>query len=258
LYDLDGGGVDQVAKRFLENADPSIGFSVVTNSNDTTAGKPVIKIRSTTPSSDTKQKFVVNNWVGFLSTCNCPCPDANDLNNVQIEITFADAKVLFSGVSTTSGAEINVGGARYELEDVHFTISKIVFNDPICYNLKTSKLLSSGLTIGYQTYITSRQAAVNKGTSVNVLTTVNSTSLDQLICCFQPTSTPISTLQLRGSNNINVGTSFNEVFASALVGQATNTTPNGITAGDIINLCFSKVMILVLQYLQLKLTTHLL
>jgi len=219
---------------FFENADPSIGFSLATNSNDTTAGTPLIKTRAATP-SDTKQKFMVNNWLGFLSTCNCPCPDTNDLNSVEIEITFADEKVLFSGASTTSGAEINVVGARYELEDVHFTISKIVFNDPLYYNLKASKLLSSGLTIGYETYITSRQAAVNKGTSVNVLTTVNSTSLDQLICCFQPASTPISALQLRGSNNINVGTSFNEVFAAALVGQATSTTPNGITAGDLYN-----------------------
>ena len=190
LYDLDGGGVDQVAKRFLENSDPSIGFSIATNSNDVSAGTPVIKTKGST-ASDTKQKFMVNNWLGFLSTCNCPCPDTNDLNNVEIEITFADEKVLFAG-SSTAGAEITVTGAKYELEDVHFTISKIVFNDPLYYNLKASKLLSSGLTIAYQTYITSRQAAVNKGTSVNVLTTVNSTSLDQLICCFQPASTPIS------------------------------------------------------------------
>ena len=33
----------------------------------------------------------------------------------------------------------------------------------------------------------------------------------------------------------NRGTSFNEVFAAALVGQATSTTPNGITAGDLYN-----------------------
>jgi len=40
---------------------------------------------------------MVNNWLYFLSTCNCPCPDTNDLNNVEIEITLADEKVLFSG-----------------------------------------------------------------------------------------------------------------------------------------------------------------
>ena len=147
LYDLDGGGIDQTAKRFLENADPSIGFSLATNSNDVTAGTPLIKTRNSTP-SDTRQKFMVNNWLGFLSTCNCPCPDTNDLNNVEIEITFADEKVLFSGAATVTGADPLVVGARYELEDVHFTISKIVFNDPLYYNLKASKLLSSGLTIG--------------------------------------------------------------------------------------------------------------
>ena len=65
--------------------------------------------------------------------------------------------------------------------------------------------------------------------------TVNSTSLDPLICCFQPASTPISALKLRGSNIINVGTSFNEMFAAALIGQSASTTPNEVTAGDLHN-----------------------
>jgi len=138
---------------------------VAINSNDTSAGTPVIKTRASTP-SDTRQKFMVNNWLGFLSTCTCPCPDTHDLNNVGIEITFADGKVLFSGAHTTSGAEIDVVAARYELKDVHLTISKIVFNDPLHYNLKTSKLFSSGSTIGYETYMTSRQAEVNKGANM--------------------------------------------------------------------------------------------
>ena len=43
---------------------------------------------------------MVNNCLGFLSTCNCPCPDTNDLNNVEIEITFADEQV-FSGACGT-------------------------------------------------------------------------------------------------------------------------------------------------------------
>ena len=231
LYDLDGGGVDQVAKRFLENSDPSVDYSVA---SDHASGTPTILTKAAS-ASDANRKFMVNNWLGFLSTCNCPCPDTNDLNNVEVEITFADEKVLWAGAA--SGADHgdpNVQGASYSLTDVHFTISKIVFNDPLYYNLKASKLLSSGLTLGYQTYIASKGASVAKGTSVNVLTTVNSTSLDQLVCCLQHATTPVTCLQLRGSNTRDNSKSFNEAFAETPAGQA-HASIHHNTAGDLYN-----------------------
>jgi hypothetical protein len=104
------------------------------------------------------------------------------------------------------------------------------------YNLKAAKLLSSGLVIGYQTYITSRQAGFTKGTSVNVLTTVNSTSLDQLICCLQPSNLPIAPLQLTQANNALSSKQFNEVFALTGGGQATTTLANQpFSTGDFYN-----------------------
>jgi len=181
LYDLDGGGVDQTTKRFLENADPSVGYKVVTNVDDITAGAPIFKTSNASP-SDINSRFMVNNWLGWLSTCSCPCPDTNDLNLVEVEITFDSEKVLWGSHTSTAGSAPVSTGANYTLNDISFTISKIVFNDPLYHNLKASKLLSSGLSLGYQTYVTSKQAVFTKGTSVNVLTTVNSTSLDQLIC----------------------------------------------------------------------------
>jgi len=58
VYDLDGGGIDQAAKPFLENADPSIGFSVATNSNETSAATPLTKTRASTPSHTRQKTFV--------------------------------------------------------------------------------------------------------------------------------------------------------------------------------------------------------
>ena len=87
--------------------------------------------------------------------------------------------------------------------------------------------------ISYQTYITSKQASFAKDTSVNVLTTVNTTSLDQIICCLQPSDTSIYKLQLSGVNNTTSSTTFNQVFASNYTGQSTGD--NSITAGDLYN-----------------------
>ena len=234
LYDLDGGGVDQTAKRFLENSDPSVGYTTAANSTDVSGGNRVNKTLIAT-ASDTKQKMMVNNWLGFLSTASCPCPDTNDLNNVEIEITFDNEKVLWGAGGATASNNIVSAGAAYKLEDVKFTIAKIVFNDPLYYNLKASKMLSSGLMVGYQTYVTSKQASFLKGSSINVLTTVNTTSLDQIICCLQSSDTSISKLQLAGANNKDKGLTFNEVFPTAYAAQAANSNEDDVVAGDLYN-----------------------
>lgn len=233
LYDLDGGGCDQTAKRFLENSDPSIGFKVG-GVDDYTTGAPTIKTKSTA-ANDTNQKMMVNNWLGFLSTCNCPCPDTNDLNNVEIEITFADEKVLFAGGNAAADTAPNITGAKYFLDDVHFTISKIVFNDPLYYNLKASKLLSSGLTLGYQTYIASKGPQTAKGTSMNILTTVNSTSLDQLVCCLQPSDLSITSLQLvTGNAATDDCKAFHQVYSLNRIAQV-DASRHHSSAGDLYN-----------------------
>jgi len=237
LYDLDGGGVDQTAKRFLENSDPSVGYKIGASAADKSAGSRINKCLVAT-ASDTKQKFMVNNWLGFLSTASCPCPDTNDLNNVEIEITFDSEKVLWgSGASGAGGVGVDIvsAGATYKLEDVKFTISKIIFNNPLYYDMKASKLLSTGLMIGYQTYITSKQSPFAKSTSISVLTTVNTTSLDQIICCLQPADTTISKLQLTGSNNDASGLTFNQLFASNYAAPSGNDTENAVNSGDLYN-----------------------
>jgi hypothetical protein len=190
---------------------------------------------------------MINNWLGFISTCNCPCPDTNDLNLIEIEITLADEKVLWcsrdsGGADHGAVAPVNAG---FALENIHFTISKIVFNDPLYYNLKASKLLSSGLTIGYQTYITSKSAAVTKQSSVNVLTTVNSTSLDQLICCLQPSDPQIYPLQLSGSNSAATFSTFDSKDVLYSRDKQTHYLIILLLVIYIINLFTSKVMRLV-------------
>jgi len=179
---------------------------------------------------------MVKNWLGFLSTLSCPCCDTNDLNIVEIEMTFDNETVPWGAGGTGIGApglDVVSRGASYKLEDVKFTISKIIFNDPLYYNLKASKMLSSGLQIGYQTYVTSKQALFPQGTSINVLTTVNTTSLDQIICCLQPADIPITKLQVAGTNNTDASNTFNKVFATDYTGAIGTDTDNAVSSGDL-------------------------
>lgn len=194
IYDLDGGSGDQSNKRFLENADPSVYYETGVGSSSVATG--VFKI---TPNSDAvKRKYAITSWLGFLSTLSTPIIDTNDLNRVEIEITFENANVMFQ-----KSSNVRVTAPGYTLSDVHFYINKVVFNDPLYYNMKAAKLLSSGLTIGYQTYICSKGALAAKSSSFNTYTSFNTTSLDQLIGCFTPEDQTTSNLLLSNAWRAN-------------------------------------------------------
>jgi hypothetical protein len=187
LYDMDGGGADQSSKRFLENADPSVFYTTGLTKTSVETGA----FNITGNSDAVKRKFAINNWLGFISTLSTPIIDTNDLNKVEIEITFESKDVVWK-----KSSNVTMASPGYTLSDVHFMVTKVVFNDPLYYNLKASKLLSSGLTIGYQTYIASRGALAVKSTSYNVYTSFNTTSLDQLIGCFTPETVAADNLLL--------------------------------------------------------------
>ena len=246
LTDLDGGGVCGEAKRNLEISDPSVRYAL-TGVFDHTAGTPQITTLDAT-TSDINRKIAITNWCGFLSTASTRCIDTNDFGTMEIEITLADEKVLWTSANnmTTGTSQVapNVN-ANYKLDDIHFCISKIVFNNSLYYNMKASKLLSSGLQIAYSTYISSKGSVVDKSGAVNVNCTINSTSLDQLICTFNPENPSVQHLQLFGSNDGVDSLSFPQVLSgysktiasSKIVNIAGQTDANPFhnSAGDAFN-----------------------
>lgn len=214
LNDLDGGGVGSDTKRNLEISDPSVRYSL-NGVFDHTAGTPQITTLDAT-TSDVNRKLAITNWCGFLSTASTRCIDTNDFGTMEIEITLADEKILWTSANVMASGNANVApnvNANYKLDDIHFCISKIVFNNSLYYNMKASKLLSSGLQIAYQTYIASKSSVVDKSGAVNVNCTINSTSLDQLICTFNPENPSVQPLQLFGSNDGADSLSFPQVLS---------------------------------------------
>lgn len=253
LYDIDGGGIDQLAKRHLEIADPSVRYSVAgeaipaeifAGATDAggaetwRAGTPLVCTDGTGPSADTDRKLAITSWIGFLSTLSTPCPDLNDFGSMEIQIDFADEKILFAASSTLNTAP-TLSNPSWSLSDIYFTVSKIQFQDPLYYNMKASKLLSSGLQLGFQTYIGSKGTSVAKTSAVNVQATVNTTSLDQLVCFFNPEVPNINPLLLYNSNSVADSLTFQQVLSGydknvvadvdrgTYVAQTANTTKIG-------------------------------
>ena len=238
LYDISAAG-DQTAKRYLENSDPSIYVenTVNTTFNDATCGK-VVKATAFAgglAAHSTKQVFCINNWLGFIGSSSTPVIDTNDTGVIEIEIRLKPATILWATNADAAGNDPSVAGPNYKIDNISFNVNKIVFNDPLYYNLKASKLLGDGLTIGYQTYICSKSGAQQKSTSMNINTNINTTSLDQLILTSAPAVPTVQTLLLYGAGRPDISQlTFNQAKAGLNVSVATtiaNTNSIVLAAG---------------------------
>lgn len=222
LYDISAGN-DQTSKRCLENIDPSATYAITDHATGATTNTNNTLVAS---GSDTNKPFMINNWLGFLGSASTPVISTADLSSVDVEIRFAPASVLWAG-----GAGNGFAGYDYTLDKLRFTISKIVFNDPTYYQLKASKLLSDGLMIGYETYITNKGATVPKGTSLSYSVNVNSSSLNQVIAtCLTETYDTPAPLLLAGAGQDTGGKTFKETSALNIADAA-----SADTRGDLFN-----------------------
>jgi hypothetical protein len=234
LYDISAAG-DQTAKRYLENSDPSIYVdnTVNTTYDDAKCGK-VVKATAFAgglAAHATKQVFCINNWLGFIGSSSTSVIDSNDTGVIEIEIRLKPATILWATNADNAGAAPTVAGPNYRIDNISFNVNKIVFNDPLYYNLKASKLLGDGLTIGYQTYICSRFGAQSKSTSMNINTNINTTSLDQLILTSSPAVPQVQNLLLYSAGGPDAQQlTFNQAKAGLNVSVATVNT-NNITIG---------------------------
>jgi hypothetical protein len=180
LMDLEGSSFDQFSKRNIcEWFDPSLKFTSAdpTSTSDVVlAGDNYLKAAQTALS---KVDGAITHWLGFLGSCQPQILDTSDLGDVFIQIQFSSQYVLPATVATTA---LTLAGGSYTLDNVYATCDVISFASDEYYSLKASKLTSSGLNIGFYSYLNARFASATKSAGINVNWNVSANSLDQIIC----------------------------------------------------------------------------
>ena len=215
LYDVEGADISQTSKRFLENADPSVyyyqGTSAVAN---TPVGAINAQDGTLATNSETARPIVINNFLGFLGSLSTPVLDLNDTGDVYIEIRWANTSVLWGTANTTAPTYTNTTGCAFN--NLRMTCAKINFESSEYYDLKSQKLLSDGLLVGYYDYWTSRGTSVAKSAGVNMNFNVATNSLDQCIATFQKSD-------------------YNTIKSLVLHNSASTTMANLITLNQFLN-----------------------
>lgn len=168
---------NQSVKRDLENTDPSVKTSI------TDAGVILQTMNlneNTSNHSDTERQFCITNWLGFLGTSSSEIIDTGILGEVKLEIRLNSPSILWKSAEPSAGAvDTALEPAKYQLDEVFFTINRITFNNPEFYELQASMLNSEGIPIAFKTY--TNHKGTTTGSSIAHSFNVNSQRLNKLI-----------------------------------------------------------------------------
>ena len=246
---------DASAKRWLENYDPSINYS------SNSAASAYITAQRTTANggtSDTNKPMVINNWLGFLGgETSTSVIDCASLGQITLEFVLAPPTVCWVSVSQTisTTAATAAGTPSYKISNVYFTMNKITFNSDEYYNLLSSKLLDSGLIIGYRDYYTTKSSVYAKTANPTFNYSINANSLDAIYVTANISGyQTVGYLQLVGSQNITgnnscdtnaalvnnyVNYTFEEALANQGIAYSKNVTSNlnPTYSNDLFNQC---------------------
>ena len=180
LMDLEGSSFDQFSKRNVcEFFDPSLKF---TSADPTTSADVAIAGANWTASgtsAPSKIDGAITHFLGFLGSTQPSCIDLSDLGDVFVQFSISSPYVLPATINATAQT---LAGASFTLDNVYATCDVISFASDEYYELKASKLNSSGLNIGFYSYLNARFASSTKSAGINVNWNVSANSLDQIIC----------------------------------------------------------------------------
>jgi hypothetical protein len=186
LMDMEGSSWDQLSKRNVcEFFDPSV--RIAKESDPSSSADVALSGGTwlgTGVSAPSKIEGAITHWLGFLGSCQPQILDTSDLGDVFIQIQFSTAYVLPANINATA---LSLAGASFTLDNVYATVDVISFASDEYYNLKASKLNSSGLNIGFYEYLNARFASITKSSGINVTWNVSANSLDQIIATMQKT-----------------------------------------------------------------------
>ena len=235
LMDLEGSSFDQLSKRNVcEFFDPSLKYTAADPSSAADVAIVGANWLATGTSAPSKIDGCISHWIGFLNSSVPGCLDTSDLGDVFIQFQFATPYILPSTINATAQT---LAGASFTLDNVFATCDVVSFADNEYYNLKSSKLNSSGLNIGFYSYLSSRFASVTKSAGINVSWNVSANSLDQIICTLAKTdqNSVWKPMIVYGSNDAGATVyNMSQIVADPL-GKVNNT---GTIRTDVAGDCF--------------------
>lgn len=173
----------------------------------------------------TGMRFCINNFIGLLGSASTKILPTDRCGEVVISIEWnSPPEVLGAAEAVTA-----TSSATYEITDTYLTCEALSFSDDTYYNSIGDK----DLRIGFNDYIYTSFADVEKKSSINVTTYVSAGSIDHIVgtCRFPPTALPekmvaVKTVGGAGTTSISLPQYLSNPVANEGEGDAFYSTKN--------------------------------
>jgi hypothetical protein len=169
-----------------------------------------------TATSIVAERLCINHFLGIISGGSTSIWNTDALGEIILTLQFEDARVLMGGAEATA---LTYADSAYSLSDIYATIEAYSFSSDEYYQMVSS----ADQKIGFNDWIVSRYASVEKKSSINVTSYLNASSLDYVIGLAQ-------------SDNGVASTTRRMIAYSSQSTGATSATAGGAVATAALNL----------------------
>lgn len=134
----------------------------------------------------TDKQFVINNWMGFLGSCSTKVLPTDRTGEITISIEWAPNFEVLGGTAEASATTYSASDT-YTISDIYMTAEAYSFSDNTYYN----SIGDNDLKFGFDDYVVTRFANVQKKNGINVTTYLSAGSICSVYgTCLLPQSVP--------------------------------------------------------------------
>jgi len=161
-----------VGGEFLDN---SIIWTEAVGASDQTAITGASALLAST-TKQTSMQFCINNWIGVLGSASTRIWYTASMGEIVLSVEWAPNFEVLGGTAESSSTTYTAADT-YSVSDIYLQTEALSFSDDMYYN----SVMDKDLKIGFNDYVVTRFAQVQKKNSINVSTYISAGSIDHVL-----------------------------------------------------------------------------
>jgi len=161
-----------VGGEFLDN---SIIWTEAVGASDQTAITGASALLAST-TKQTSMQFCINNWIGVLGSASTRIWNTASMGEIVLSVEWAPNFEVLGGTAESSSTTYTAADT-YSVSDIYLQTEALSFSDDMYYN----SVMDKDLKIGFNDYVVTRFAQVQKKNSINVSTYISAGSIDHVL-----------------------------------------------------------------------------
>ncbi len=126
--------------------------------------------------NQTNMQFCINNWLGLLGSASTKILPTSLTGEIVLSVEWAPNYEVLGGTGESTTATYTASDT-YSISDIYCNVEAMSFSDDMYYN----SIMDKELKIGFNDYVVTKFASVQKKSGINVTTYISANSVDHVL-----------------------------------------------------------------------------